>query len=64
MVEMGKVCDMPWSFTASKTELPCKIVNEQPIRLPTALLFPRVAVEQRTHYGDEQGRREPARALE
>ena len=29
--------------------------DEQPIRLPNILLYPRVEVEQRTHSGDEIG---------
>ena len=29
--------------------------GEQPIRLPNGFLYPRVEVEQRTHYGDEIG---------
>ena len=58
MVEMGKECDfpsnfdMPRPFTARKTELLCKM-ELQPIKSQNGLFYPRVEVEQRTHFGDE-----------
>ena len=45
--------DMSWPFTQRKTELAIAQNDEQPIRLPNGLLYPRVEVEQRTHSGDE-----------
>ena len=61
MVEMGKECgfplnfDMPRPFTLRKTELPPK-TELQRIKSANDLLYPRVAVAQRTHSGDEIGR--------
>ena len=60
MVEMGKECgfqsnfDMSRPFTPRKMELPRKAEFE-PIKSPNGLSHPRVAVEQRTHSGDEIG---------
>ena len=51
MVGIGKECgftsnfDMPRSFSPCKSELRPQNV-EQPIRLPSSLLYPRVEVEQ------------------
>ena len=62
MVEMGKECgipsnfDMTRPFTSRKKELPRK-TEVQPIKIADGLLYPRVEKEQRTHSGDEIGKR-------